>query len=250
MSPLLGLEREAPVARRRGIGEPGTEADVDAVAAVLLRDHRRGLLVAYPREDARRHLDDGDADAELAGGGRDFEADQAAADHREVPRRLELRRERIGMGFGAQVVDAGRAERQRRDLAHHRAGGDDEGVIGQAPARRGDHFPRGPVDRGASRVEHKRHAVAGHALGAGDRGVGGACLAEQHRLRQRWALIGFRRLVGDEGHLGARIATLGLDGREYAGRPASDDDDVPHCHCGLTREARSACPRYSRRRWR
>ena len=78
---------------------------------MLRHDHRRGLLVAHPREDARCHLDDGDVDAEFASGRCDLETDQAAADHREMLRGLEFRGEGIGMGFGAQVVDTRRAER-------------------------------------------------------------------------------------------------------------------------------------------
>ena len=107
------LEGEAPVASGLG-GERRIEADIDAVATMFGLDQRRGLLVAHPREDARRDLDDGDRNAKLAGGSRDLEADQAAAHHREMPGGLEPRGKRIGMSFGAQIVDPRCAERQHR----------------------------------------------------------------------------------------------------------------------------------------
>jgi hypothetical protein len=176
------LECEAPVAPGPRGGERCIEANVDAVATMLGLDQCRGLLVAHPREDARRDLDDGNADAELAGGSGDLEADQASADHREMPRGLELRGERVAVSFGAQIVDAWRAERQHRQLAHRRPGGDDERVIGQAPARRRDHRADGAIDRDAARMKHQCDAVAGDTFRPGDRRVDRARLAEQHCL--------------------------------------------------------------------
>ncbi len=155
----------APAERR-------VEADVDAVAAMRVVDARGSILVADAGQDARRDLDDRDLDAELRGRRRHLEPDQATADDGEMPGRLELPRQRDGMRLGAQVVHARRAERQRRDLAHHRAGRDDQRRIGEAPARSGDDFTCRAFDRGDPECRARAGRPHGPpcSLWAGDRG--------------------------------------------------------------------------------
>ena len=83
------IDREAAVRRRRSAATRSRRADIDAARAVALVDQRGGLLVADPRQDARRDLDHRDLDAELGRRGGDLEPDHAAADHdqrlRELP---------------------------------------------------------------------------------------------------------------------------------------------------------------------
>ena len=81
----LGVDRVAAVRQRAQCRDRRAGADVDAVRAVALVDEGGGLLVADARQDARRDLDHRRLDAKLGRRGRDFEADQAAADDDAAP---------------------------------------------------------------------------------------------------------------------------------------------------------------------
>ena len=226
VSPLLVVIAMRPSGAACRARQRGREPEIDAAPAVLRVDPRAGLLVAHAGEDARHHLDHGGAHAELRRRRRDLEPDQPAADHHQMLRLAQLRRERARLGLGAQIVHPRHAERQRRDLAHHRAGREDERVVGQAPAVGGHDRAPGAVDRVDGRVQHQVHAVTGEALRAGDRRVMRRRLAEQHGLRQRRLLVGLARLVGQQRDVGGRVLLLGADRREHAGRAAADHHDV------------------------
>jgi hypothetical protein len=186
---------------------------------------RAPVSSSHAGENARRHFDHRRLHPDLGGGGGDLEADQSAADHDQVLRCLQLRRQRARVGFGAQIVDTRHAERQQRDLAHDRAGGDHQRVIGQPPAGLGHHLPGGGVDRGATCLEFERDVVAGEPLRARDRRVLRERLAGEHRLRQRRFLVGLAGLVGEKDDRHRGILALRPDGGKDSGGAAADHDD-------------------------
>ncbi len=93
-----------------GLGHGRIEPDVDAVVSIGLVDARRGVLIAHPRQDARRDLEYRDLDAEFGSGGRNLEPDQSAADYGQMLRRFEFVREPMGVRLGAQIMHARHAE--------------------------------------------------------------------------------------------------------------------------------------------
>ena len=193
--------------------------------AVRFVNERGRFLVADARQDARRDLDHGGLDAELGGGGRDFEPDQPAADHQQRLAAVEMRLERQRLGLGAQIIDA-RARRKHRQDAVDRAGGEHQRVIGDALACLGHYCARGAVDLADARAAGQRDAESGETFGAGDRRVMRRCLAGEHGLRQRRLLVGLAAFVGEHHHVGRGILLARGDGGTDGGRAAADDHDL------------------------
>jgi hypothetical protein len=115
---------------------------------------------------------------------------------------------------------------QRRDLAHERAGGEHQRVIGEALSVGGRDRAHGAVDCADRRVENEVDAMPGEPLRPGDRRVVRRRLAEQHGLGQWRLLVGLTRLLGEQRDARGRILLFGTDRRQHAGRPAADHHDV------------------------
>ena len=123
----------------------------------------------------------GDLDTELGRRSRGFEPDQSGPDHDQMLARRKAGLDGAGVRLGAQIVHPRHAHRQQWQLAHRRAGGDHQCVIGKGPAG-GDDLARRAVDRSATSVELDRDAVAGETVRAGDRSILRIDLPQQHSL--------------------------------------------------------------------
>ena len=92
------------------------------------------LGAEHALERQRRLLDDRHVQPELARRRRDLGADPAAADDDQPPARLQARGERVGVGHGAQVMDAGEVGARHAQAARLGAGGQQQALVGDALA--------------------------------------------------------------------------------------------------------------------
>jgi len=197
---------------------------------MALVDELGRLHIADALKNARRDLDNGGAKSKLGRDGGDFEPDQASADNEERLGSLQLRLERKRLRFGPQIVDAppGRKQRQR---PVDRAGGENERVVGDALAifrRRG--FCRA-VDRLHRSAGFERDAFAGDAGRPRDRRVMRHRLADQHRFRERWLLVGLAMLVAKHHDFGGLVLIAGRHcGADCCRTAANDYDLAGGCH--------------------
>jgi hypothetical protein len=168
-------------------------------------------------------------ETERARGGGDLQADEAAADDRQPPRRVQLLAQRERVGRAAQHGDVGEALGQRRQPARVRAGGEHQPRVGQLRAGGEAHDAARAVDR------HRRVAAVQRDALLGVPGLGAQRLQRlgrilQEGLGQRRALVGQQRLVAHEVHARA-LPGLGQRGAELrAGMAAPDDDDRLGAH--------------------
>ena len=176
-----------PLRRRRQERRP--DADVHAVPCVRLVNGAADLLVAHTRENAGRDFQHRHLHAQHRAGRGDLQTDQSAADDEQVATTGKRRLQHAGIGFGTEVIRAGRADWKLRDLARRRAGRNHERLVRQASAvGEHDNVP-GPIDPCAVCRGFEDDPVAGHAARPGDWRVFRRDAAEQHRLRQRRFLV-------------------------------------------------------------
>ena len=111
-----------------------SETDVHAVTFVRGVNDGAGLLVAHPGEDPLLDLEHRRAHAELARRRRHLEPDQPSADDDHLAPRGQLRLQTVRVSLGPQVVNAGRTNREMRQLAGFGARRQHQRVVGQTPA--------------------------------------------------------------------------------------------------------------------
>ncbi|GAA3118507.1 hypothetical protein GCM10020254_76910 [Streptomyces goshikiensis] len=135
----------APTGRRPGVGgdhevalpleafEADAGADVDAAGAVQSGDGVGDRCGQHAPQGVRLGLRDGDLAAHPAGGGGDFEADEAGADD-EDGAAVDQRGPQVArVGEGAQPVDPGEPFRPG-EVAGAAAGGEEEPVVAERAA--------------------------------------------------------------------------------------------------------------------
>ena len=189
----------------------GAELEGDAAGLVIgAEEVARAASQATRARMRGSRLDHHRLGAERAGRGRRLQADIAAADHRQPLAGPERGLQRLGVGRRAQ-----RRARRRRSapgMGSGRAaaaGGEDQGVVGEALAVR-ERAPSWPprsiaADRdvqASARCRLRRRSSPACSISAV--GVG---LALQPGLGERRALIGGDRLVADEPVSGPRSRT-------------------------------------------
>ena len=117
------------------------DSDLDAVGAIAVREQEADLASEQPLERRRPGFEQRHVNTESSGGGRDLGADEAGADDGEPRTGCQPAAETVGVGAGAQAVDARPiGECEQRSCAG--AGCEDERVpadppgagLGRAPA--------------------------------------------------------------------------------------------------------------------
>jgi hypothetical protein len=196
---LLGAHDQFPADRLDELDlDPELEADAVALMerAREIADNRRHRAAHQPR----RQLQDGDLGAELRRGGRDLEADKAAADQHERAARLELGANSRGVLEAAQIMNGQVIEGGEPPRAASR--GDQQLVVGEASAVGELHVLRRAIDPRRGRAELERDALLSiKALGLqqqcrGRQAVGEISLGERRALIRRVPLVAHQRDLG------------------------------------------------------
>ncbi len=108
------------------------DSDLDAVGAIAVREQEADLASEQPLERRRPGFEQGHVNTESSGGGRDLGADEAGADDGEPRTGRQAAAETVGVGAGAQAVDA-RPIEERLQRSCAGAGCEDEHVPADRP---------------------------------------------------------------------------------------------------------------------
>ena len=205
-----------------------SEADVGAHLAMPVEEEGRDLARDGAAHQPVRRLQEHDVLAQRPDRRGDLEADEAAADDGDGVRLGHPRPQMLRILGGAQLVDAGKRGARHGQRAVGGAGGDHQMIVRKGLAGR-ERDGRGvPVDRNDALAAPERDPVLlVKALRpqqeAVEVGVG-----LDVGLRERRALIGETRLLGDDGDV-PLIAELPETGGDLeAGLAAAGDDDAGH----------------------
>ena len=121
-----------------GIARQGTHSRVtdnpDAVSGVLFFIERGNFRARHAVHHAVGHLQYGDIQPQLACGGRDFEADVAAAYNDQTFPRSEVRTDSFNIRDTTEVMHATQISARRGELAGFATGGKQQSVVSQRRA--------------------------------------------------------------------------------------------------------------------
>ena len=112
-----------------------TEADIDAVRAVLRFEKARQRFCGNSRQHPRQGLEDHNLLAELGEHGGGFKADIATADHDDLPGRFSSRLHGVGIGASSHALhprEVTARQRQHSGMAARRP--DQAGIANGRPA--------------------------------------------------------------------------------------------------------------------
>ncbi len=235
--PARAVVGREPVHDRRA-GEQG-----NAVGGVQSGAHRAQLRPERDRQGHRHGLDDRHVQAEGAGRGGDFRADEPGADDHDVLGAAgQLGPERVRVVQAAQDVHPEQSLGGRQ-AAGHAAGGDDDPVRRDLLTRGEDDPATGDVEplRRDTQVPPRVELVDVRLLG--ERQVVGPHRPEQVLLGQRRTVVGQVRLCADDDEV--VVVALGpeLLGGPQPGQRGSDDGDRPAGHatpCRVRASTRSS----------
>ncbi len=238
----VAVERRAVLelqAGDRAVAEqPGrrlAEVHLDPEQFHRLLQHQAGVPIELHLHQVFHQVDDVDLEAASRQAARRFEAEQAAADHR---RRLHVGgpgQHALAVLEGAEDVDAvlvragavrrvGRRQVLERRHERHRAGGDDQRVVGFGAAVRAVDHLRRAVDAGCADAGVQRDVVVGVPVERVDEDVVRLLRSGQH-AREQDAVVVAVRLVAEHGDLEAIAVGAGEHVLDEAGARHAVADD-------------------------
>ncbi len=170
------------------------------------------------------HFEDRHLAAPGARGGGDLEADVAAADDDDPSLGLEAGADGEAILDGAQIENPGELGARQREPAHHRAGGEQELVVGELGAVVERHAAGATVDLLGPPAEHQLDVRFVVEVGRLEEDPLELDVAGQKLLRQRRPLVGHVRLVAHQDDAAAEPAGAQA-GDGLAGGVTGTDDE-------------------------
>ncbi len=216
----------------------GAEPHIHAMYAMLALKEARQRLARDPRQHAVERFEQHDLLAQLGEHRRRLQPDIAPADHHRLFDAVQLREHPVGIGAGADRVDADKVVTRAADAAGTAPRRPDQLAIADRHAIGGGHAVRHWIDRNHASVQQHLDIALGPEGGGADQNPLERLLARKILRRQRRALIGQFGLVAYDRD---RPLELGLAQRDRRLCPAmarAHDHDVelhlplPVLQCG------------------
>ena len=206
----------------------GTEHHLDPVAGVQVEVERRNQRRDDARHQAVGRFQHRHRLALLARGGRDFEADETAADDDHALRRLQRGGDGLRIRQRTQAEDAIEVGTNQRQGAQARAGAQRQAVVGQGRAVGKRELLRRAVYRRHTGADVQRDAFLRHQFRRAHDQLRLLGVAQQVALRQRGAVVGAAGLVAEQGdRTFVALGAQGLGDGESR-QPGTDDDHTAH----------------------
>jgi hypothetical protein len=208
----------------------GTQPDVDAVRAMLFLVEARQRLAGDAREHAIERFEHGDLFAELGEDSGRLEPDIAAADHDGAGDILHLGHHAIGIGAGADGVDAGQIVARADQATGRAAGRPDQMAVGNGLAVVGEHPMGLRIDGDDTATDEHRHLTFRPESRRADQDAFERLVAGEIVLAERGAFVRQFGLVADDRDRAGELLLAQRDGCLGAAMAGANDQNVVMGH--------------------